>query len=58
MITDDGYILQMAHVTTDENGEIGAAQGSKGPLLLVHDAYTDGTSYLEGYDKDEDNLVI
>ena len=55
--TDDGYILQMAHITTDELGNESVNAPLKGPLLMIHDQDTDGTSYLEKYDFFERDLV-
>ena len=47
----------MAHITTDSNGDPSPNAGAKGPLLVIHDQDTDGTSFLENYDQFEPSLV-
>ena len=44
VITDDGYILNMIHVTTSNSA-------SKGPVLLVHGSQADGTRWFLGADE-------
>ena len=57
-MTDDGYILQMAHVTSDASGDPGPNAGFKGPLLLIHDNWTDARSYLYNNSEEDENLVV
>ena len=57
VVTEDDYVLEMAHVTTDFNGDPSDNVGRKGPLLVIHDQDTDGTSFLENFDNFEPRLV-
>lgn len=51
--TNDGYELTMAHITSDEEGNL----ATKGPLLLLHDQKRDGRSFFTYYDTFSDPLT-
>ena len=48
----------MVHITSDGSGNPGPNAGTKGPLLLLHDNWTDARSHLYDNSQAGENLVV